>query len=93
LLNLIGQLGFTIGGATIVLLLAWRARGLLPRERNAVATAVFGLFLCGRYSAVIENDSGRAVFDWVFTSGVAGLMILLAFNNLWPNRSDVIERD
>lgn len=75
--NQIAGLALVVAGATIVLMLIARGRDLSGDERNAVVTAVFGLFLCGRY---IEHVGG--VLDWVTAIATAAMMILLAHRNL-----------
>jgi hypothetical protein len=57
-------------------------RRLSSKRRNAAATAAFGLFLCGRYAALIQSDA-----NWIFTLGVGFLMFLLAYNNLGFDRA------
>ena len=82
MLNEMAELIFIIGGLAVVLLLVLRMRRLSSKERNTAATAAVGLFLCGRYAALIHND-----LNWLFVGGVGFMMFLLAYNNLGFDRN------
>jgi hypothetical protein len=73
----VAQLAFASAGAIIILFLMARRGALTGTERNAVGTAAFGLFLCARHFGSTEE-----ITDWVFTTAVAAMMIILAYRNL-----------
>lgn len=75
--NEVGELIFMIGGAMVALLLMIRMRRLSGKERNAAVTAAVGLFLCGRYAALIQTAA-----SWIFAVGVGVMMFVLAYNSL-----------
>jgi multisubunit Na+/H+ antiporter MnhB subunit len=81
------EMVFVVVGAIVVLLMCVRIRRLSERDRNAAATAAFGLFLCARYSALI---SGAA--NWIFAIAVGFLMALLAYQSLNLRSEPQIER-
>ena len=75
--NEIGDMIFVAGGFIVALLLLLRIRRVSSKDVNAAVAAAFGLFLCGRYAAVIQGNA-----NWTFTIGVAFLMALLAYRSL-----------
>ena len=76
-MNQVGEIVFVVSGALIIVIMMLRCRRMDQKQRNAVVTAVFGLFLCARYAALINNIS-----SWVFVIACAGAMSLLAYHNL-----------
>jgi hypothetical protein len=69
-------MGFLIVGVLVIVVFCFRMRRLGERDRTAVVTAAFGLFLCARYSALIHDTA-----SWVFVVGVGFLMGLLAYSS------------
>ena len=76
-MNQVAELMFIASGVVIALIMVRRHRRLDLRQRNVVAAAVFGLFLCGRHAALVEGITG-----WIFVIACAGMMVVVACENL-----------
>jgi len=83
-LALFGPFIFMLAGAVLLFLLSKRARRMSSRERNAVVTAIFGLFLCGKYTLLIDQSDKwvRVSLEWIWVIGIGGMMVMLAYANL-----------
>ena len=84
LLHYTGPFIFIGAGFVLMVLMQRRTDRLQQRERTAIITAVFGLFLCGRYALKIDPSHGmlQVVGDWIWVTCIAVLMVSLAHSSL-----------
>lgn len=86
MLNEVLEMAFAILGVIVVLLACLKMRRLSDRDTTAAAAAAFGLLLCARYSVLVHGAA-----DWLFTFGVGGMMLFLAYNSLTPRAEMAVE--